>query len=519
MGTPVATAEVTSGQRLAKGFELGSQSAALLAGGLSSTAAVLGLAAGFARREQEWTNQVTLADLELDQIDKQIEAATVRVELAGRELDNHDRQTDNARSVREFMQQRFTNTELRQWTIGQLSSLYFQSYQLAYDLAKQAERGYRYELALPEATFIQFGYWDSLRKGLLAGERLQYDLERMDASYLERNQREYEITRHVSLAMLDPVALTALQTAGSCEFSIPESVFDLDYPGHYLRRLKSVSLTVPCVTGPYTSVAMRLTQVASRTRVDPVATGDYPMDLTVDDRRFQLQTGGVQSIVTSGGVDDWGMFTADSRDERYLPFEGTGAISDWRLTMTGAAATFDRSTMTDVVLHLRYTAREGGEPLRSAALASLNAELAGQPLRRGFSARSEFPSEWNAFLRPADGSFTATFGVDLTEQLFPYLARGADLRITNLELVALVRDPVHWPATDVTVTTAGQSQTTRLVGSSQYGGAPSASVAYASGAQLGRWEVAVPTGQLGVPAGWADDLILIATFAVNLDVR
>jgi Tc toxin complex TcA C-terminal TcB-binding domain len=428
-------------------------------------------------------------------------------------------QTDNARSVREFMRNRFTNTELRQWTVGQLSSLYFQSYQLAYDLAKRAERGYRYELALPDATFIQFGYWDSLRKGLLAGERLQYDLERMDAGYLERNQREYEITRHVSLALLDPVALTALQTTGGCQFSVPESLFDLDYPGQYLRRLRSVSVTVPCVAGPYTAVPMRLTLVASRTRVDPTAAGDYPMELTVDDTRFQLQTGAAQSIVVSAGVNDGGLFVADPRDERYLPFEGCGAISDWSLTLTSAVPTFDWTTMTDVVLCLRYTARDGGEPLRGAALASLNAELAALPPRRAFSARSEFPTEWNAFLRPADGSPTATLGVDLTEQLFPYVARGADLRITNLELVALVRDPAHWSDSDVTVASAAGTQSARLIGADGYGGAPSASVAYAAGAEPGRWEVAVPTDQVGPPVDWADDLILIVTYAVRLDLR
>jgi hypothetical protein len=520
MGTPVATAEVTSGQRIAKMFELVSQAAQLNAGVLTSTATVLGLTAGFSRREQEWTNQVALADLEIDQVGRQIDAARIRVDLAQRDLAAHDLQTGNARSVQDFMRQRFTNAELRQWTVGQLSSLYFQSYQLAYDLAKRAERGYRHELALPDATFVQFGYWDSLRKGLLAGERLQYDLERMDASYLDRNQREYEITRHVSLALLDPVALTALQTGGSCQFSIPESLFDLDYPGQYLRRLRSVTVTVPCVTGPYTAVPMRLSLVASRTRVDPTATGnDYPMDLTADDPRFQVQTGAVQSIVVSGGIDDAGVFTADARDERYLPFEGSGAISDWSLTLTSAVPTFDPTTITDVVLCLRYTAREGGDPLRDAALAALNAEFTAVPPRRAFSARSEFPAEWNAFLRPADAGPTATLAVDLTEQLFPYLARGGGLRITNLELVAVVRDPAQWPGADVTVATGGGTQTATLVGSSGYGGAPSASVAYPSSAGPGRWEITVPTDRLGVPADWADDVILIATYAVHLAVR
>jgi hypothetical protein len=43
--------------------------------------------------------------------------------------------------------------------ISQLTTVCFQSYQLAYDLAKQAERAFRYEPGIDdsEAKYIQFG--------------------------------------------------------------------------------------------------------------------------------------------------------------------------------------------------------------------------------------------------------------------------------------------------------------------------------------------------------------------------
>lgn len=515
--SPVATSDVVDGARLAKAQELGSRALDLVSSASALGSSVLGVTSGWTRRAQDWQQQRDSADREAAQVEKQIEAATVRVALAERDLDNHERQIENSRSVRDFLEQKFTDTELYQWMVGQLSTLYFQSYQLAYDLAKRTERAYRQELALPDATFVQFGYWDSLRKGLLAGERLQYDLERMDVGYLENNLREYEITRHVSLALLDPVALTQLRTAGSCEFSVPEALYDVDYPGQYLRRIKSVSVTVPCVTGPYTGVPLRLTLVSSRTRVDPTAAGAYPMETSVDDPRFQLQTGGAQSVAISGGRDDGGLFALDHRDERYLPFEGGGAISDWNLTLTSAVPTFDWDTITDVVMHVRYTAREGGDLLRAAALTSLQAELDQLPLRRAFSARAEFPSEWNAFLRPADGQ-PPVLRVELAEQLFPHLAHGAGLQITGLDLVALVRDPDSWRPTDVTVTTAGRPQTVSLAGSAAaFGGEPTASVAYA-GADPGSWEISVPSGGPGAPAEWAEDLIVVVTYQVELDL-
>jgi hypothetical protein len=338
----------------------------------------------------------------------------------------------------------------------------------------------------------------------------------MDAAYLESNVREYEITRHVSLALLDPVALTQLRTTGACQFSVPEALFDIDYPGHYLRRIASVSVTVPCVTGPYTGVPMRLTLVSSRTRVDPDAAGDYPMGATADDLRFQVQTGSVQSTAISSGRDDHGLFAAGGRDDRYLPFEGCGAISDWNLTLTSAVPTFDWQSITDVVLHIRYTARDGGELLRVAALKSLGAELAALPLRRAFSAKSEFVSEWSAFLRPPDGSAQAVLNVPLSEQLFPFIAQGAGLRITSLDLVALVKEPARWQSTNVTVTAGSNVQTVALIGSiAIYGGQPSATIAYASGASPGTWTISVPIGQLGAPVEWVDDVIVIATYELD----
>src|SRR5262249_38869882 len=149
----------------------------------------------FYRRQDEWKLQETLANKELDQIDKQIEAATIREAIAQADLDNHDLQTDQAKEVDEHLRTKYTDEELYGWMQGQLAGLYFQTYKLAFDLAKKAERAFRHELGLQDSSFVQFGYWDNLKSGLLAGERLQTDLRRMEAAYLDRNRRELEITK------------------------------------------------------------------------------------------------------------------------------------------------------------------------------------------------------------------------------------------------------------------------------------------------------------------------------------
>src|SRR5262249_39787775 len=135
------------------------------------------------------------------------------------------------------------------------------------DLARRASKAYAFELGVADPGFIQFGYWDSLHKGLLAADKLLLDLRRLQTEHLNKNKRELELVKHVSLLQLDPGALITLRKTGQCIFSLPESLFDSDQPGHYYRRLKSVSVTLPCVTGPYTSVNATLSLVSNSTRV------------------------------------------------------------------------------------------------------------------------------------------------------------------------------------------------------------------------------------------------------------
>src|SRR5262249_403657 len=151
---------------------------------------------------------------------------------------------------------------------SQIAEVHFRTYQLALDQARRAERTYRHELGLDAATtsYVQSDHWDSLKRGLLAGERLYHDLKRMESAHLEGNVREFELTRHVSLLQLDPMALIRLRETGACDFRIPEALFDLDCPGHFMRRIKMVSLSIPCVTGPYASVSALLRLDKSETR-------------------------------------------------------------------------------------------------------------------------------------------------------------------------------------------------------------------------------------------------------------
>ena len=396
-------------------------------------------------RENDAVYGSNQAAREIMQIDRQIAAALIRQGVAQLELDNHRKQIEQSEEVERFLRDKYTNRELYSWMIGQLSATYFQSYQLTYDLAKRCERAFRRELALLDSSYIRFGYWDSLRKGLMAGERLYHDLKRMEVAYLDQNRREFEITRHVSLAQLSPRSLLQLRQSGECFFSIPEVVYDLDHPGHYLRRIKSVAVTIPCVTGPHTGVPCTLTLLGSTTRQQPTLLGGQYLRAD-EDPRFIDSVGAIQSIVTSTAQQDTGLFETNLNDERCLPFEYEGAVASWRLELPSGYRPFDYDTITDVLLHVRYTARQGGALLRNQALAeidqSLNEMMPAQNLAgvaRLFSARHEFPSEWQRFLTPAAAAGDQVLALPLVLERFPFTFRDSNLAIDTFDVFVKVR--------------------------------------------------------------------------------
>lgn len=169
---------------------------------------------GYERRMDDWQFQKSSAAKELEQLDQQIFAAQIRLDITKQELRNHELQTEQNREMDTYMRNKFSNTELYNWMIGQLSTTYFQSYQMALEMARQAEQCYEYELGKSTTTgIIKHGYWDSLKKGLLSGENLQLDLRRLEKAYMESNQRELELTKNISLALFQPQSI--LQMAGS----------------------------------------------------------------------------------------------------------------------------------------------------------------------------------------------------------------------------------------------------------------------------------------------------------------
>lgn len=415
----------------------------------------------FARREQEWAFQSNNLAGEITQTLKQLRAAQIREAISEKEWHNHKQQIKNAEDIELFLSGEETNIGQNKhkkistqsfytWMKREVRGLYGQCFQFAFDVAKKAERALQHELGKPELNYLQFNYLSG-KESLLAGEKLYLDIKRMEMAYHDLNQREYELTKHVSLLQVNPQALLELRSTGKCRVSLPEELFDLDCPGHYFRRIKNVAVSIPCVTGPYTSVNCTLTLTKSSIRKNSL--GDDYARTDAEDQRFSDHYGSLQSIVTSTGQNDTGLFEANFRDERYLPFENSGVISEWQLQLPANPGNkdplqFDYNTISDVIIHIRYMAREGGELFRNKVIANLTDKigiLTTLGSVRLFSIRHEFPSEWAKFksVEINGGTSRAELKIDLVPEHYPFWSKGRLEKIKGMEVFANTEENVE----------------------------------------------------------------------------
>lgn len=407
-GSPIVAVE-GGGDKFSKVLELVGSGVELAGSAVAGAGEIVGMYAGYERRAQDWKLQRKMAEYDVRQIEQEIVAAEVAVRMAEREIRIHEQSRSHNAEIAAFHQRKFTSKALYNWMINRVSGLYFHAYKMAFDLAKSAEAAFNFELAT-DYTFIHHGHWDSLRKGLLAGESLMLELNRMEKSALEVNSRLLEIQRTFSLLAIGPEALWDLKHKGECEFDLSERLFDQDYPGHYSRQVKSISVSVPAVVGPYQGIKATLTQLDNKLLLVPDTNGvDYLLGTnssSPDTSVLRNDMRARQQVALSRGVDDSGMFQLNFADERYLPFEGTGAVSKWKLEMPKGANRFDFDSITDVLIHLNYTTKSDAGSFRDHVRTEVE-EFTGY---RVSALAQEQPAAWHSFKNKSSAELRFTPG-------------------------------------------------------------------------------------------------------------
>ena len=366
-----------------------------------------GLEAGFERRKEGWEHQVELAKKELNQIEKQLTAAGLRKEIAVRSLEIHKKTVEQTEEIFEFYQNRFTNLGFYTWLSTTMQRVYREAYNSAYAMARLAEQAFRFERNDETTPLLQTDYWDASRAGFLAGERLLIDLQNMERRFIETNYRTLEINQTFSLNQVAPTALIDLRETGVCQFSIPEIFFDLFYPGHYHRKIKSVRLTIPCVTGPYTNVSASLKLTGSQIRREPQLGAANLVDVPL---RRSI------SVATSTAQNDSGVFECSFRDE---PFRIRA--EDLNAALEGTILNYFSNTNNSVT--------------------------------RVFSLRQDFFSAFNQLLHKP---INTPVKIQITDKYMPIFLRGRNIQVTKAVLV--LKTPTNQAINNVQVEINGSNQ-------------------------------------------------------------
>ena len=160
-----------------------------------------------------------------------------------------------------------------------------------------------------------------------------------------------------------------------------------------------------------------------------------------------------------------GVFELSFRDERYLPFEGAGAISDWSRELFSdlpsnnpdpANPDFSRplrqfayKSISDAILHIKYTPREDAGPFKNGAIAHLRdyfSQDGATPSLRMLNLRNEFPTQWNRFLNPSNPAKGNVFELEMSPELFPFRDEKKRVKINSVWLLARAKDGENYTA-------------------------------------------------------------------------
>lgn len=323
---------------------------------MDQTANIMDISESYRRRREDWMFQRDAADQEVSELDSQILALQEQIKMSHKQIIMSETEQMHAQAIYQLQSTRFTSQALYNWMAGRLSSLYYQMYDATLSLCLMAKNALEKELGNNKTTGIfTLPAWNDLYQGLLAGEMLMVELQKLDNLWLEENKRGMEAVKTVSLDTLirkknSELTFVSLvrevlngktpETVSGVNVQLQNDIFsatlDLSSLGldksynqvEKTRKIKNLSVTLPALLGPYQDV------------------------------EATLSLGG-EIVTLSHGMDDSGLFITDLNDSRFLPFEGMDLLSG-RLTLAVFHTGKDgdqRSlleSLNDVIFHIRY---------------------------------------------------------------------------------------------------------------------------------------------------------------------
>ena len=449
------------------------------------------------RREQDWQLQKRLAENAVAVGEQQIVLAEDRVRIVAQEQLISEIQQEQADEVVEFLNNKFTNRELYEWMSSVLEDVYRYFLQQATAMAKLAENQLAFERQEPPALLIRSDYWTPPqegtalstngeegpdRRGLTGSARLLQDVYRLDQYAFEAARRKHQIAKTVSLARHDPFAFQRFRETGVLVFDTPRSLFERDFPHHYLRLIRRVSTSVVALIPPTDGIKATLTSAG----VSRVVIGGDTFQTTLIRRP-------PERVALTSPVNATGVFELNPEPEMLYPFEGNGVDTRWEFSLPKAANAFDFRTIADVLFTVEYTALHSADYGRQV-MQRMDRTVSAD---RAFSFRQEFSDAWYDLHNPelTDQPMIVTF--ETRREDFP--PNLSDLRIghvvlyfaaTNSKLPELKAD-LQFIERGTGVSVGGEATSVDGVVSTRRGNAGSW-FAMLGKAPQGQWQLSLP---------------------------
>lgn len=370
---PTIYGTAVGGNKPSKGVEQGALSFRLLSEIHTMTKDELRLRADYQLRSEQWRFEAEQASFELAIIDKQLLEQDVHLRAASIALEEARAKLASHRAEYEIMTSVFASQPTYLWLIGRMSDIYTSAYDATLSLCLMAESCLQYELGDFDSTWIRTDNWLDNWRGMLAGEALERDLIQMDVAAIRDNHRPLDIRKDFSLCELNGWTkedLHAHLANHEIHFELAPSHFDVDFPGHYLRRLERIVVEFRGKQIPAsTSIGAMLYQTANRVLLSDDSEGATHL--------YSAKQGNAANVLRdlrpSQRVALWSarelvrnfqLQPSVPDKTRYQPFEGTGLLSSWKIVFAGEEALKGLKkdgawVVDDIHVQVSYSAVEG----------------------------------------------------------------------------------------------------------------------------------------------------------------
>lgn len=387
---------------------------------LSSTSSILSQLASYQRRAQEWQLQSNIASFDIALADQQIKIAEQNTRIVSQEREIASLNMDHATDTLEFLKTKFTNAELYRWMGNVLERTYSYMLSLATATAKTAEQQYYFEQQEQAGPFIMDDYWEVPqsgalalngggvdRRGLTGSARLLMDLTKLDQYAFETTKRKLQMTKVISLGQNFPEAFQDFRDTGVFNFDLTNRLFDYDFPGHYLRLINGVKVSVIGLVPVYDGIKATLT--AGTTSYTVINANNTFQRIPI--RRMEND-----QVALTGASRATGMFELQpAQGELLNPFEGMGVESHWEFKMPKFSNRMDYSNIADVLIEVDYTAMDNFQ-YRYQVLQDIDNTLG---FSRGFSFKNNFPDQWYELAQAPEGGTEFSVDIEIKRDQFP----------------------------------------------------------------------------------------------------